>query len=141
MSLAIDLTQCQARLAEAGQKASAEARKLKAVAPPAVYEELMLQLCAVSACANGLKILLGSLRMIGELEQRPPEVTADTLELAGCMPARQVEAALPSLFPNHPVEPAGAAYWRSLRASGDDTLDAHQNVLVSEDEEEGRADG
>jgi hypothetical protein len=122
MSLAIDLTQCQARLADASHKASAEARALKAVAPVEIYNELMLQLCALTSETNNLKSLLGSLRMIGELEQRPSPVTAETLELAACMPPRQDDAA-PSLFPDHPVDPPGAAYWRSLRAAGDHTLD------------------
>lgn len=120
MSLAIDLTQCQARLAEAGQKASAEMRKLKAVAPPEVYAELQLQLCNVAAEAGNLKIYLGTLRMIGELEQRPPEVTADRLELAACMPA-----AAPSVpaFPAHAIEAPGAAFRRALHAANDHTLD------------------
>ena len=81
MSLATDLTACQQRLQEAGQKASAECRRLKGIAPAEIYDELMLQLCGVAACANELKTLLGTLRMIGELEQRPPEVTAERLEL------------------------------------------------------------
>lgn len=135
MSLAIDLTQCQARLAEAGQKAAAEARKLKPVAPPAIFDELMLHLCAITAGGHELKMLLGSLRMIGELEQRPPEVTAETLELASCMPPGQGGDKLPTLFPSHAVEPAGPGYWRSLRAAGDDTLnDRHVSVEREEDD-------
>lgn len=135
MSLAIDLTQCQARLAEAGRKAAAEARRLRPVAAPGVYDELMLQLCVVTACANELKLLLGSLRMIGELEQRPPEVTAKTLELASCMPPAP---RVTSPFPTHAVEPAGPEYWRSLRAAGDDTLSDETNdpnVLVETEEQ------
>lgn len=81
MSLATDLTQCQERLAEAGLKASAEARKLRGRVPVEIYDELMLQLCGIAAGANELKTYLGSLRMIGELEQRPPPVTAESLEL------------------------------------------------------------
>lgn len=81
MSLSIDLTQCQARLQEAGREASAVARRLRGQVPVELYDELMLQLCGVAACANDLKVLLGSLRMIGELEQRPAPVTAETLEL------------------------------------------------------------
>lgn len=81
MSLATDLTACQQRLQEAGRKASAEARRMRGLVPAEMYEELMLQLCAVAAGANELKTYLGSLRMIGELEQRPPPVTAEMLEL------------------------------------------------------------
>ena len=81
MSLATDLTACQQRLQEAGKKASAEARKVRGLVSVEIYDELMLQLCGVAACANELKILIGTLRMIGELEQRPPEVTAERLEL------------------------------------------------------------
>lgn len=81
MSLATDLTACQQRLQEAGKKASAEARKVRGLVSVEIYDELMLQLCGVAACANELKILIGTLRMIGELEQRPPEVTAESLEL------------------------------------------------------------
>ncbi len=84
MSLATDLTQCQARLAEAGRKASGECRRLRGIAPVEIYDELMLHLCGVAACANDLKVLLGTLRMIGELEQRPAPVTAESLELAQC---------------------------------------------------------
>jgi len=73
MSLTTDLTQCQARLAEAGLRASAEARKLKGVAPVTVMNELLLQLCVIASEANQLKTLLGVMRMTGELEQRPGE--------------------------------------------------------------------
>lgn len=81
MSLATDLTQCQERLVESGRRASAEVRRLKGTAPAPVYDELMLQLCNVTAEANRLKALLGTLRMLGELEQRPPVVKVEDLEL------------------------------------------------------------
>lgn len=84
MSLAADLTQCQQRLQEAGLKASAEARKLRGLVPVEIYDELMLHLCGIAAGANELKIYLGAMRMTGELEQRPPPVTVETLELAQC---------------------------------------------------------
>jgi len=82
MSLAHDLTQCQARLADAGMQASAAARRLKGVAPVPVMSELMLQLCIVASEVNKMKALLGTLRMTGEMEQMPPSVTAERLELA-----------------------------------------------------------
>ncbi|MDP1587733.1 MAG: hypothetical protein Q8M07_08330 [Prosthecobacter sp.] len=84
MSLATDLTQCQQRLQEAGRSASAECRRLRGIAPTEVYDELMLNLCVFASETNQLKVLLGSLRMIGELEQRPAAVTAESLELAQC---------------------------------------------------------
>ena len=68
MSLAADLTQCQQRIAEAGRKASAEARRFKGIAAVEVYDEMMLHLIAVTAGANELKTLLGTMRLIGELE-------------------------------------------------------------------------
>ncbi len=124
MSLAIDLTRCQERLLEAEQKASAEARLLKAVAPPAIYNELMLQLCVVAACGNDLKTILGAMRMCGDLEQRPAEVTAETLELGRyavpmglCEQARKVK-----MWPERGIEqPPPREVWK-LRAAADGTL-------------------
>ena len=69
MSLAMQLTQCQARLQEAGREASAAARKLRGLVPVEMYDELMLQLCGVAACATDLKVILGTMRMIAELSQ------------------------------------------------------------------------
>jgi hypothetical protein len=85
MSPAMQLTQCQARLQEAGREASAAARKLRGLVPVEMYDELMLQLCGVAACATDLKVILGTMRMIGELEQRPAPVTTETLELSQCV--------------------------------------------------------
>lgn len=82
MSLAIDLTDCQKRLSEAEKATSAELRKLRNVVPPAIYGMMQAHLCSVASETNRLKVLLGSLRMIGELEQMPPLVTTDGLELA-----------------------------------------------------------
>ena len=84
MSVAIELTQCQERIAQAGKTASATVRRLKPLLPVAAFDELMLAHCAVAAGALEFKVLLGSLRMMGELEQRPPEVTAESLERAQC---------------------------------------------------------
>lgn len=111
MSVATDLTANQQRLTEAGQRASAEARKLKGIAPPEVVNELLLQLCIVASESNMLKSLLGSLRMMGELEQRPPPVTAERLELARCV----------SMFPGHPVYDDAERFAHELAKTGDDT--------------------
>lgn len=113
MSLATDLTQCQARLAEAGRKASAEARRLRGLVPVEIYDELMLQLIAVTAGANELKTYLGSLRMMGELEQRPPPVTAESLELAQCIRREPVAA---------PTERDFERFKHDLAVIGDDTF-------------------
>lgn len=112
MSLATDLTQCQARLAEAGRKASAATRKLRELVPVEIYDELMLQLCGIAAGANELKVYLGSLRMIGELEQRPPPVTAESLELAQCGRRRSA----------HPSERDFEHFKHDLVVIGDDTF-------------------
>ena len=133
MSLATDLTRCQERLAGAELKASAEARKLKAVAPPVVYSELMLQLCNVAAEVNRFHNLLGSMRMAGDLEQRPPPVTVESLELAGCVPQVHVvgsaaevdeisETRVVPFFPAHEIVDQSAQFALELAHIGDDTL-------------------
>lgn len=116
MSLAIEITRCQERLQEAGRKASAECRRLREIVPAEMYDELMLQLCVFASETNQLKVLLGSLRMIGELEQRPPPVTAESLELAGCVPV------VPA-FPAHPLRDEREAFRRELQHIGDDTYE------------------
>jgi hypothetical protein len=119
MSLAIDLTDCQRRLSE-GQKAiSAELRKLRDVVPPAIYGMMQAHLCSVASETNRLKVLLGSLRMIGELEQMPPPVTLERLELAKCV------ASVPML-PLHEIRDESAAFARELARAGDDTLDGRE---------------
>lgn len=115
MSLAMELTNCQARLAESGRKASAEARKLKGLVAPSVFDELMLQLCIFAAESNALKAMLGSLLMMGELEQMPPAVTADSLELAECMRRDLVDGMDVS-------EGTRRAFAHQLEMIGDDTL-------------------
>lgn len=112
MSLAIDLTTCQQRIAVACIQASAEARKLKAVAPHAVINELMLQLCIIASESNNFKSLLGSLRMCGDLEQIPPPVTVERLELAECVP----------MFPTHAVRDERERFAHELAMIGDDTF-------------------
>ena len=134
MSLAIDLTTCQQRLAVACIQASAEARKLKSVAPAAVYEELMLQLCIFAAESNALKALLGSLRMMGEMEQRPPPVTAEMLELATCVRASDLIDRIDE------SERTRKAFAHELEMIGDDTMEPgrdDQNVLVNAKQEGG----
>jgi hypothetical protein len=116
MSLAMDLTACQQRLQEAGQKASEEMRKLKSVAAPTIYAELQLHLCNVASEVNKLKVLLGSLRMIGELEQRPPAVTAESLELFQGGERSSFAKASEEKCPHHLL-------LASLHRAGDHTLD------------------
>ncbi len=84
MSLATELTQCQETLMSAERAASAQLRALRGIVPPNLYSELQVQLIIIASEATRLKVCLGSLRMIGDLEQRPPPVTAETLELAQC---------------------------------------------------------
>jgi hypothetical protein len=131
MSVATDLTQCQARLAEAGRKASAECRRLRGLVPVEIYDELMLQLCAVAAVANELKVCLGALRMIGELEQRPPTVTAETLELADCM--RRDQGDLVDRIDES--EATRRAFAHQLEIVGDDTLHEQASSLFHDGEE------
>ena len=118
MSLATDLTQCQQRLLEAGIKASAEARKLRGQVPVEIYDELMLHLCGIAAGANELKIYLGAMRMTGELEQRPPPVTAESLELAQCV-RRDRDDRLDGIDVS---ETTRRAFAHQLEMIGDDTL-------------------
>lgn len=81
MSLATDLTQCQETLAKAERAMSARMRELRPLMPPEIYSDLQVQLCVIASEVTRLKINLGCLRMTGDLEQRPPAVTAETLEL------------------------------------------------------------
>jgi hypothetical protein len=130
VSLALDLTQCQQRLAEAGRKASAEARRLRSIAPPPVYDELMLQLCAVAACATELRICLGGLRMIGELEQMPPPVTTESLELASCVPVVPMLVGFSDrgdlIDQIDESEATRARFVQSMHRAGDHTLDEEE---------------
>ena len=143
MSLAIDLTTCQSRLAESGRAASALVRELKGKILPAVYDELMLRMCEIAAEYNQFKVLLGVMRMAGEMEQRPPEVTVERLELAGCVvPERdrihkthEVVPVVPA-FPAHAIKDQSAAFARELQLIGDDTLqpELDRNVSVYAEE-------
>ena len=133
MSLAIDLTNCQSRLAESGRGASAAVRKLKGLVPPAVFDELMLRHCEIAAECTQFKMLLGVMRMTGEMEQRPPEVTTESLELSGYIPramvfpdvdtASQFAAKhLVPMLPHDPVHDESELFRRELERSSDDTL-------------------
>lgn len=124
MSLVDDVEKSYTRLAAAGPKVSALVRLLKGRIPVQIYDDLLTELCGVAAGTNELKIALGVARMVGEVEQRPPPVTTERLELAACMPLpRKVDP-----FPAHAVEAPGPDYWRTLRRAGDDTLqDAEEN--------------
>lgn len=136
MSLIVDVDQAYLRLADAGPKVSALVREMKGQIPPPVYERLQTELLGVAAGINDLKIALGVARMTGEVEQRPPQNLDEMSAL--------VRVPLPptvSPFPKHAVKPPDERYRQALRAAGDDTLTAHQNVLVSDDEKEGRDDG
>lgn len=125
MSLTTDLTQCQARLAEAGRKASAEVRKLKTTAPAVILNELLLQLCVFASETNQLKALLGALRMTGELEQRPLPVTAESLELSQCV--RRGTEATPG-----GQECPRSLLLASLHRAGDHSLDDEPESLFAE---------
>ncbi len=127
MSLAIDLTQCQERIAQAGKAASATVRRLKTLLPTVAYDELMLAHCAVAASAVELKTLLGTLRMIGELEPRPPAVTAERLELASCVRASDLIDRIDE------SEGTRRAFAHELAMIGDDTLSDDQTGLVKEE--------
>ena len=67
---------------DAERAASARLRGLKGMVPPEIYSELQVQLIIIASEATRLKVCLGSLRMIGALEQRPPPVTVESLELS-----------------------------------------------------------
>lgn len=112
MSLATDLTSNQQRLSEAERDASALLRRCKAVIPPEVYTGLQLHLIVIASETTKLKINLGAMRMTGELDQQPPPVTAERLELAQCVP----------MVPKHALRDESAAFALELRNIADDTL-------------------
>ena len=145
MSLAIDLTNNQMQIEKGEREASALLRRYKAAIPPEVYTELQLKLMGIASEATKFKINLGVLRMTGEMEQRPPAVTVETLELAGCMPpgvdrihrmdginimtaptrgeARQIAAQrIVPMLPEHVMVDDGERFALELKRSGDDTL-------------------
>lgn len=141
MSLAIDLTKNQAEIEAAEREASALLRQARNVIPPAIYAELQLKLCTIACESTRLKTNLGALRMTGDLEQRPPEVRAETLELAEF--AYKPPASAP-MFPEMGREgkpPSWGDLSRAFLAAGDRTLDEpifDRHVSVEEQEEETR---
>lgn len=141
MSLAIGLTKNQAEIEAAEREASAMLRQARNVIPPAIYAELQLKLCLIASEGLKLKTNLGALRMTGDLEQRPPEVRAETLELAEF--AYKMSPGAP-MFPEMGRE-GGPIFWgehsRAFLAAGDRTLDEpifDRHVSVEEQEEETR---
>lgn len=112
MSVAIDLTNNRKRILEAEQEASRLLRAARGGVPPMVYADLQVQLCIIASEVEGMKVNLASLRMIGELDQVPPPVTVDRLELARCVP----------MVPEHPIRDQSAAFALELQHIGDDTL-------------------
>lgn len=112
MSLAIDLTNNQVEIEKAEREASALLRRSRNVIPSAIYAELQLKLCTIAVEGTRLKTNLGTLRMIGELEQRPPEVKAENLELAAFVP----------MLPKHPIQDDHERFALELAQIGDDTL-------------------
>lgn len=124
MSLAIDLTTNQVEIEKAEREASALLRRARNVIPPAIYNELQLKMCIIASEGTRLKTNLGTMRMIGELEQRPPEVRTETLELAEFVP-------VVPLFPEHAIEDHRARFALELAQIGDDTLlEVDRNVSV-----------
>jgi len=128
MSLAIDLTTNQVEIEKAEREASALLRRARNVIPPAIYAELQLKLCLIASEGLKLKTNLGALRMMGELEQRPPEVRVESLEL--------------SEWCWGPLKRQDKAFAEQLKRIGDDTLDPEpifdRHVSVEEQEEETR---
>lgn len=112
MSLAIDLTNNHTEIEKAEREVSALLRQYKSVLPAVIYNELQLKLCVIASECTKLKGNLGSLRMIGEMAQRPAAVTVETLELAAFVP----------MLPEHPIRDEREAFALQLRHIGDDTL-------------------
>lgn len=112
MSLAIALTDNQQRIIDAERCASQLLRNARNVIPAAVYSDLQVQLCIMASEGEKLRVNLGALRMLGELDQQPPPVTADRLELASCVP----------MVPRHALRDESAAFALELEHIGDDTL-------------------
>lgn len=109
MSLTTDLTSNQEEIQNAEREASALLRRARALLPPALYNELQLKMCIIASEATKLEMNLGAMRMIGELEQQPPPVTVETLELT-------------QYVPRHALRDESAAFARELKKIGDDTL-------------------
>lgn len=126
MSLAIDLTSNQVEIEKAERAAAELLRGLKGRIPAEFYSQIQVQHCIIASEATKLKTNLGALRMMGELEQRPPPVTAESLELARFVPV------VPA-FPAHAIRDERAAFALELRHIGDDTLaeDGDHNVVIS----------
>ena len=120
MSLGIDLTNNRLRILEAEKEASRLLRAARGVVPPVVYGDLQVQLCIIASELEKLKVNLGTLRMIGELEKMPPTVTAERLELAQCVP----------MVPAHVIRNERAAFALELQRIGDDTLISEEGVEV-----------
>lgn len=148
MSLAIDLTKNQAEIELAEREASALLRRARNVIPPAIYAELQLKLCTIACEGTRLKTNLGALRMPGDLEQRPPEVRAESLEFSDFIPRcmvfpdvdtarRTAEERIAPMFPGRDVKvPRGMA--EAFRAAGDHTFEEpifDRHVSVEEQEE------
>lgn len=112
MSLATDLTECQRRISAAEKTVSASLRQMRNIAPPAVYGEMQAQLCVIASESNRLREYLGVMRMVGDLEQMPPPVTTESLELAAYVP----------MLPLHEIRDERAAFAKELEHIGDDTL-------------------
>ena len=121
MSLAVELTDCSTRLLKAERSVSAEVRALRGRIPDAVYGRLQTELCVLTSETNRVKILLGSMRMIGDLEQIPPPVTVESLELAECV--RKAP-----MLPAHPLRDERDRFALELRHIGDDTLDSETQI-------------
>lgn len=152
MSLATDLTSNHTRLKESGQKASEMLRGVKRLLPAEIYNELQLQLINIASETTKLGMNLGALRMIGELDQRPPEVTAERLELGMGIPLLPESLELPAdvlppavmtvgewaenrvsistrlvpMLPHDPVHDKSALFRRGLAAIADDTLSGEE---------------
>jgi len=139
MSLAIDLTKNQAEIEAAAREASALLRQARNVIPPVIYAELQLKFCTIACESARLKTNLGALRMTGDLEQRPPEVRAETLELAEY--AYKPPASAP-MFPEMGREvkpPSWGDLSRAFLAAGDRTLEEpifDRHVSVEQNEED-----
>ena len=113
MSLATDITECQRRIAAAERATSAALRGLRNIVPPAAYNAMQAQLCIIASESNRLREYLGVMRMVGELDQMPPPVTTESLELAAYVP----------MLPLHEIRDERAAFAKELAIIADDTLD------------------
>lgn len=132
-SLHAEIGLCSDRLIAAVGGASAKLRQVRASLPADLYTGVMLDLCALANESQRLKMLLGTLRMVGGSAPRPIPTRVEDLELFGHEGMRH-EAGAPHGTGGAPVAPLqrslSAEELESLHRAGDRTLDPTEEAAA-----------